>query len=141
MNVSAYKGSQEKEHEARMVKSQLATKYFTESFIPLFPALRATATELSLTRGEILLLLSAKAYQRKNPSSFTAKGIEAYTFVSYKNLNSVLNKLTDNGFLKLEERGHKFSDAPTRFRLSLKGLKVVTRLDDLVMAFTYKLSA
>ena len=140
MNVTANLSLKEKGSNAISTKKEVENKYFCEQFVPLFPALRVAGEEVKLTRSEILLLLSAKTFQRKHSSSFTAKTIESYSLVSYKNLNTALAKLAEKGFLKIEERGRRFSASPTRYAINHEGMKVVSRLDDLVMDFNLKLN-
>jgi len=126
--------------KAYLLEKRIADKYFSERFVALLPALRAASAELKLSRGEILLLLAAKTFQRKHKTSFTAKSIEAYTYISYKNLNTALTNLCDKSFLKVDLRGGRFSAIATLFSLSYEGLQAVNRFDDLAMAFTFELS-
>ncbi len=113
------------------VKKQVADKYYSERFVTVLPALRAATEELDITRSEILLLLSAKTYQRKYNAPFSAKSIEIYSYISYKNMNVALTNLCEKGYLKMTQTGRGVG-CPTLFALSYEGLEVVNRFDDLV---------
>jgi predicted transcriptional regulator len=121
--------------ETKILKRQIAIPYFVERHVAFLPALHALRHECQLSRNEILTLLAAKQYERKNQTSFTAKAIAPNSGIGCNNLSAILNRLTETGYLRIETRGRKASWEPSRYCLTLKGVQTVGRLEDLTTQF------